>query len=55
MAVGYRATVGKRHWLLYRSLAGAAIRSVLGHNFATESLLARFTRDGEIEPLLEIE
>ncbi len=55
VAVGYRATVGKRHWLLYRALAGAAIRSVLGHNLRTESLLARFTRDGEIEPLLEIE
>jgi hypothetical protein len=55
VAVGYRATVGKRHWLIYRALAGVAIRTVLGHNLSTELLVARFSRAGEVEPRLEIE
>jgi hypothetical protein len=55
VAVGYRATVGKRHWLIYRAPAGAANRTVLGHNLTTEFLAARVTRRGAIKPLVEIE
>ncbi len=54
-AVGYRVSVGKRHWLIYRALSGAANRTLLGHNLSSEFLVARCTRDGEIEPLVEIE
>ena len=53
-AVGYRVMTGKRQWLLYRSLAKAANRTVLGHNLSTQMLLATFHR-GEVEPLVEIE
>jgi len=55
VAVGYRVMVGKEQWLIYRSLAPRANRTLLGHNLATEMLVARFGRDGEVEPLVEIE
>jgi hypothetical protein len=55
VAVGYRVMVGKSQWLIYRSLTTAANRTLLGHNLATEMLVARFDRRGEVEPLIEIE
>ena len=55
VAAGYRVQFGKRQWLIYRSLAKAANRTLLGVNLSTEFLLARFGRDGEIETVLEIE
>jgi hypothetical protein len=55
VAVGYRVAVGKRQWLIYRSLAERANRTFLGHNLSSELLAARFHRSGKVEPLLEIE
>ena len=55
VAVGYRVRIGKHQWLIYRSLAPTGNRTLLGHNLTTEMLVARFDRDGEVEPLLEIE
>jgi hypothetical protein len=55
VAVGYRIQVGNRQWLVYRSLAEPANRTLLGHNLSTEMLLAQFGSDGEVEPLIEIE
>jgi hypothetical protein len=55
VAVGYRVMVGRQQWLIYRSLASAANRSLLGHNLVSGMLLARFDRKGEVESLLEIE
>jgi hypothetical protein len=55
VAVGYRVAIGKKQWLIYRSLARPASRSVLGHNLKTEMLVARFDRKGEVETLIEIE
>jgi hypothetical protein len=55
VAVGYRVAIGSRQWLIYRSLAAVANRTLLGHNLATETLVARFDRSGEVEPLVEIE
>lgn len=54
-AVGFRVAVGKRQWLVYRSLAAAANRTVLGHNLSTETLVARFHKDGRVEKLVEVE
>ncbi len=54
-AVGFRARVGRQQWLIYRSLAAKANRTLLGHNLSTEMLVARFQRDGEVDSLLEIE
>ena len=36
-------------------VAPVANRTVLGHNLATEFLVARFMKDGNVESLLEIE
>jgi len=56
VAVGYRAQCGKDQWLVYRSLAKPANRSVLGQNLSLESLVARFLApSGEVDELLEIE
>ncbi|MGD0899491.1 MAG: hypothetical protein ABR915_16785, partial [Thermoguttaceae bacterium] len=54
-AVGYRVAAGGGQWLIYRSLAPKRNRSVLGHNLATETLVARFRRDGEVQSIIEIE
>jgi hypothetical protein len=54
-AAGYRVQVGRRQWLIYRSLAAKANRTLLGHNLATQMLVARFRRNGEVDALLEIE
>jgi len=55
VAVGYRVMVGKDQWLIYRSLAEVGNRTLLGHNLSNELLVARFDREGEVEPLVEIE
>jgi hypothetical protein len=54
-AVGYRVQLGHKQWLIYRSLAPVATRTVLGKNLCTEFLVARFDRDGDCDTLLEIE
>jgi len=55
VAVGYRVRIGKHQWLSYRSLGPTGNRTLLGHNLTTETLVARFDRDGEVEPLVEVE
>ena len=54
-AVGFRVAIGDRQWLIYRALATRANRTLLGHNLATESLIARFGKDGEVASIVEIE
>ena len=55
VAVGYRVHVGGEQWLVYRSLAERANRTLLGHNLSSEMLVARFDEVGEVEPLVEVE
>jgi hypothetical protein len=55
VAVGYRVALGSGQWLVYRSLARKRNRSLLGHNLATETLVARFGRHGEVQSIIEIE
>jgi hypothetical protein len=55
VAVGYRLALGKQQWLMYRSLAKQANRTLLGHNLSTETLVARFQKDGQVQSLIEIE
>ena len=55
VAVGYRVQLGREQWLIYRSLAQTANRTLLGHNLSTEMLVARFDPAGEVEALVEIE
>ncbi len=54
-AVGFRVAIGDRQWIIYRSLAASGNRTLLGHNLATESLIARFGKDGEVTSIVEIE
>jgi hypothetical protein len=54
-AVAYRVQIGNRQWVIYRSLAATASRTFFGHNLTSEFLLARFTKDHELENLIEIE
>ena len=54
-AVGYRIQIGKKQWLIYRSLAPRGNRTVLGQNTSSECVLASFHRDGTIDALVEIE
>jgi len=56
VAVGYRVQCSKDQWLIYRSLAESANRTLLGQNLSNECLVARFLApEGEIDELLEIE
>lgn len=55
VAVAYRVQMGKEQWLIYRSLAPKANRTFLGQNHSTEFLFARFSTDGDIENLVEVE
>lgn len=55
VAVGFRGQIGDRNWLVYRSLAGEGIRSLLGQQVKAEFLFGRMKPDGDCARLLEIE
>ena len=55
VAVGYRVQHGSNQWALYRSLEPAASRTLLGCNLVYQFMLGKFTTQGTVEPLLEIE
>ena len=55
VAAGFRVMIGRRQWLVYRSLGRKANRTVLGHNLSSETLVGRFLSTGLVEPLVEIE
>lgn len=55
VAVGYRAAIGNRQWLIYRALCSKGNRSVLGHNLSSQFLVARFQPKGAVKALVEIE
>jgi len=54
-AAGYRVAVGREQWLIYRALAGRGNRTLLGHNLATETLIAQFDETGKPARIVEIE
>ncbi len=54
-AVAFRVQVGGKQWVFYRNIGTVGNRTFLGENFADDFYVARFHRDGEVEPLLEIE
>ncbi|MEW4455880.1 hypothetical protein AB1L30_24640 [Bremerella sp. JC817] len=54
-AVAYRVETGSGHWCFYRSMTSKASRTFLGVNLISESLVARFDENGDIEKLLEVE
>jgi hypothetical protein len=55
VAVGYRVQLGRKQWLIYRSLAPSGNRTVLGQNLSEEFVVGRFDTDGSLAELIEIE
>lgn len=56
VAAGYRIQSGKDQWLVYRSQAAPANRTVLGYNLSIEGVIGRFrSPSGEVEELLQVE
>src|SRR5204863_509733 len=54
-AIGYRVQIGASQWLVYRSFRQPSNRTVLGHNLTSEFLIGQFTKQGNVEGLVEIE
>ena len=54
VAVAYRVQIGKKQWVIYRSLDKPGNRTFIGLNLISEFLVARFKSDGEIEPLIDV-
>lgn len=55
VAVGFRAQSGRDQWVIYRSLAPAGNRTVLGLNIAGEFSAGRFFTNGKYKEWIEIE
>jgi hypothetical protein len=55
VAAGYRVMIGSRQWLIYRALARKGNRTLLGHNLSSETMIGRFTKKGEVQPVVEVE
>jgi hypothetical protein len=55
VAAGFRVQRGRRQWLFYRALTQRAGRTVLGVHLWSEFLASRFDRQGESDPLIEVE
>ena len=55
VASGYRIQIGKKQWLLYRSLTEFGNRTVLGQNYSSEFAFGEFREDGTVYEYVEIE
>ena len=47
--------IGDANWIIYRSLGGESIRSLLGQQVRAEFLFGKLKADGGCQRLLEIE
>ncbi len=55
-AVAFRVQIGKKQWVLYRSLEKPLRRTAIGMHTLSEFFAGRFDADdGNLEPLLEVE
>jgi len=55
-ASAHRLRVGARQLLVYRGQNGSKVkRTVLGYHHGSESVIGRFTSDGDVEPLVLVE
>ena len=55
VANGYRIQLGKKQWLLYRSLTEFGNRTLLGQNYSSEFAFGEFREDGTVYEYVEIE
>ena len=55
-ALAARVRIGPQQWLMYRNMNGStAMRTAIGYHHNQESVIGRFTRDGEVDPLVLVE
>jgi hypothetical protein len=54
VAEAYRVQINKDQWVFYRSLTPCTRRTVMGLHLNTEFYAGRFLRDGEYEPIVEV-
>lgn len=55
-AAGFRLRIGDCQWLVYRSLKKPKdARSVLGHHSWNETVIGRFDKNGDLDPMLMVE
>ena len=55
VASGFRIQIGKKQWLIYRSLTEYGNRTLLGQNYSSEFAFGEFLRDGTVYEYVEIE
>lgn len=55
VASGYRIQIGKKQWLIYRSLTEYGNRTLLGQNYSSEFAFGEFLEDGTVYEYVEIE
>ena len=51
VARGYRIQIGKKQWLLYRSMTEFGNRTLLGQNYSSEFAFGEFLDDGTVYEL----
>lgn len=55
-AAGFRLRIGDSQWLVYRSLRKPKdARTVLGHHSWNETVIGRFDKNGDLDPMLMVE
>ncbi|GIW92096.1 MAG: hypothetical protein KatS3mg110_0137 [Pirellulaceae bacterium] len=54
-AVGYRVQLGKKQWVVYRSLHNTQPRTLLGQHWSAEFAIGRLRRRGDCRILIEVE
>ena len=55
-ACGYRLQIGTRQWIFYHSLQAPRVpRTIIGQHMAYETLIGRFTAEGDVDPLVMVE
>ncbi len=55
VAAGFRVEINGSQWVIYRSLAKPAIRSLLSKSLLNQFVFGVFSAKGKVEPLVEIE
>ncbi len=55
VATGFRVEIGESQWVIYRSLAPPAVRSLLSKSLLNQFLFGVFSDKGKVEALVEIE
>ena len=55
VACAYRVQLDKQQWIFYRIVSSLGNRTFMGENVSSEFFLGRFSRNGKVKQLIEIE